>query len=278
MKTLIKSFIPPIILKSVQARLFPPTVSFAGNYQSWGQALAACDGYDDNQIIERVFESSLNVVQGKSVSERDSVTFDHPQYAYPIFAWLLRIALQQPSRLNVLDFGGALGSTYRDFCHFLGDATPPLNFRWHIVEQPKLVALGQTHFQTDRLRFYATLDECLSQNSVHVVLLSSVLQYLENPYTFLDQLTKYSVPWLIFDRTAFISKSSDRLTIQTVRPPIYAAKYPAWFLSQSKFESHFESHFDLIDSFDSFESWDIDGTKGQDRGYVFKQRSLENHG
>ncbi|MCW1968665.1 MAG: methyltransferase, TIGR04325 family [Anaerolineae bacterium] len=252
-------------------------MSFAGDYQSWKLALAGCDGYDDNQIIEKIFESSLKVAQGENVSERDSVVFDRPQYAYSVFAWLLRIAIHQ-NKLNVLDFGGALGSTYRDFCHFLGQAAPQLNFTWHIVEQPKLVVLGQTHFQTDSLRFHATLDECLSQNQIQVVLLSSVLQYLENPYTLIGQLAKYNVPWLIFDRTAFINNAKDRLTIQTVRPPIYSAKYPAWFLSQDKFENYFKIQFDLIDSFDSFESWDVDGVKGQDRGYVFKRRPLNNHG
>lgn len=277
MKTLIKSFAPPIILQSVQQRLWPPTVSFAGNYPSWQQALAGCNGYDDDRIITKIFESSRKVAQGENVSERDSVIFDRPQYAYSVFAWLLRIATQH-TQLNILDFGGALGSTYRDFCHFLGEAAPQLNFTWHIVEQPKLVTLGRTHFQTDRLHFHTTLDECWAQNTIQVVLLSSVLQYLENPYGFLDQLISYPTPWLIFDRTAFIGKAKDRLTIQTVRPPIYAAKYPAWFLSQAKFESYFNPYFDLIDSFDSFESWDVNGVKGQDRGYVFKRRPLNNHG
>jgi putative methyltransferase (TIGR04325 family) len=62
-----------------------------------------------------------------------------------------------------------------------------------------------------------------------------VLQYLEEPYTWLDRILKLGIPYIIIDRTAFLEFDTDLLTIQNVPEVIYKASYPSWFFSKEKF-------------------------------------------
>jgi len=82
--------------------------------------------------------------------------------------------------LNVLDFGGSLGSSYfqnRELLKILP------TIRWNVVEQAHYVKAGQTYIQDEQLRFYPSIHECLAENKVNAILLSSVLQYLSDPQT-----------------------------------------------------------------------------------------------
>jgi putative methyltransferase (TIGR04325 family) len=270
MKAFIKSYMPPQLLRFLQQKLHPPAISFSGDFDSWQRALSHCTGYDDNVIIEKVLVSSLKVAKGEAVSERDSVILDHVQYSYPVLAWLLKIALMNQNSVRVLDFGGALGSTYRDFKHFMRGTRERLQIQWNIVEQLKFVSLGQKYFADQSLHFYENIESCLAECVIDVVILSSVVQYLESPHMFLEKLVTHKFLWVIFDRTAFIDGESDLLTVQRIRPPIYDGSYPAWFFTKNKFEAHFEKNYAQMASFDSFESWDLGNNIARDRGYVFK--------
>ena len=52
------------------------------------------------------------------------------------------------------------------------------------------------------------------------------------------------------DRTAFSLEHKNRLTLQSVPPEIYDAKYPAWFLDEEKFLSLFNEKYELIMDFE----------------------------
>lgn len=272
MKKLIKSFVPPIIWHKLQSFYRPPMIEFNGNYVNWQDALSHCDGYDNDVVIENILEKSLMVASGQAVSERDAYLLNEVQYPWALISYLLKIFMENGEAINVLDFGGALGSTYRDCQHFFKNLNKKIILHWNVIEQPKLVKLGQQDFENETLHFFDTIEAALAIAPTHIIVLSSVIQYLSSPHFFLQQLVSYKVPYLIFDRTAFIDGNTDRLMIQTIRPPIYDASYPAWFLTKDKFEAHFKEHYDLITSFNSFESWDLGDVKAQDRGYVFKKK------
>lgn len=205
---------------------------FQGDYPSWQEALDAAGGYDAPTILQRVREAAFKVKRGEAVFERDSVCFDHEEYRWPTLACLLRVATENQGRLSVLDFGGSLGSFYfQHRKHFQS-----LNeVRWAVVEQPHYVACGRKEFQDDVLQFYETVEECLTEGTVDVVLCSSVLEYLEKPYEMLSNLVNSGAPYILLDRTPFIAGEKDRLTVQHVPPSIYSASYPAWFFSRQHF-------------------------------------------
>lgn len=85
-----------------------------------------------------------------------------------------------------------------------------------------------------------------------MVLLSSVLPYLQEPHKLIDTLIGYEINYIIVDRTPFLlSGNSDRLTIQKVPPYIYEASYPAWFFNKAKFLEHFQKRYQIAAEFTS---------------------------
>jgi putative methyltransferase (TIGR04325 family) len=75
----------------------------------------------------------------------------------------------------------------------------------------------------------------LKENQPNVILLSSVLQYLESPLELIGELNKIGATCLIVDRTPFSAHSENKLLVQRVPPTIYSASYPMWVLSLPKF-------------------------------------------
>ena len=167
--------------------------------------MAKCFGYDDENIVSKVLEATLKVERGEAAFERDSVLFDEIEYSWPALAGLMWAAARNSGELNVLDFSGALGSDYFRNRKFLqGFAV----VRWNVVEQVHYVLAGQEHIQDEWLRFYPSIDACLSDTQSNVVLLSSVLEYLPKPKMILSQLFKARIGVVIIDRTPFLVTGS----------------------------------------------------------------------
>lgn len=219
-----------------------------GDYRIWDEAMAASTGYDSAIILEKTKAALLKVKNGEAAYERDSVLFDEVEYAWPLLAGLMWVAAQCAGRLNVLDFGGSLGSTYFQNRFFL--STLP-EVRWNIVEQSNYVGIGKAYFEDDFLHFYPDITDCLADTKPNVVLLSSVLQYLERPYAVLDQILELSCDNVIIDRTSFWDGPTDRLCVQTVPPSIYPASYPSWIFSRQRFYEHLHQDWENMITFEN---------------------------
>jgi putative methyltransferase (TIGR04325 family) len=247
-RQLIKQITPPILWKTIKYLFQKSDVAlWAGNYLSWDEANAKCSGYDNQIILEKCKESLLKVKNGEAVYERDSVVFDEVQYSWGLLAGLQRAALENSGKLCVLDFGGSLGSSYfqnKDFLN-LGE-----NLRWCIIEQEHFVKCGKENFESEQLKFYYTIEDCLSEQQPDVLLLSSVLQYLEKPYDWISIFVKLNLPYIIIDRTALCDRQADLLTVQNVPGAIYKASYPAWFFARSKYMNAF-GDYKILGEYDS---------------------------
>lgn len=222
----------------------------SGDYRSWDEAMAASTGYDSEIILEKTKAALLKVKNGEAIYERDSMLFDKVQYSWPVLAGLLWAAAQSGGRLNVLDFGGALGSSYfqnRAFIRQLPDV------RWNIVEQPAHVREGRKLFENEYLKFYESIEECLSQTTPNVALLSGVLQYMEHPYDLLATVLKISGICVIIDRTPYWCEEYDRLGIQRAAANVFDASYPMWVFSLRKFQEALRGAA-VFEEFESFEN------------------------
>ena len=177
LKKLVKTILPQSFISFFVGFFY----GWKGNYSNWQEAKIESTGYDAENIFKKVKAASLKVRNGEATFERDSVLFDKEDYNFQILSSLFWIAAQNKGKLNILDFGGSLGSTYFQNRSLLEKLNP---LKWNIVEQEKFVNEGITHFQNDQLSFYKTIDECLVQNHIDIILLSSVLQYLENLYRY----------------------------------------------------------------------------------------------
>ena len=232
-RSLLKDFMPPIFSRLIQNRS-NRQIYFEETYLSWEDASTKCSGYDAENILAKVLDATLRVKQGEAVYERDSVLFEKIEYCWLVLAGLMWAAARNGGHLNVLDFGGSLGSSYFQNLRFLRDLA---DVRWNVVEQKHYVSAGRKYIQDNQLRFYDDIDSCLSENRPNVVLLSSVLQYLKSPDQIIHQLSQVGASILIIDRTPFSNLDYDTLAVQNISASIYEASYPMWIFSEKRFDS-----------------------------------------
>ncbi|MGZ3921922.1 MAG: methyltransferase, TIGR04325 family [Bacteroidia bacterium] len=247
-KNIIKALIPPVILTFLKPKnANPQSEIWAGDYSSWAEAKKNCSGYDSEIILEKCKSSLLKVKNGEAVYERDSVIFNEIQYSWGLLAGLQNAALENNGNLCVLDFGGSLGSTYYQNKTFLNSVK---NLKWCIVEQANFVDCGKKYFEDDTLKFYHTIEECMGKEKPNVLVLSSVMQYLDKPYEWLNTFLNLDIATIIFDRTAFVERENDLLTTQNEQEHIYNATYPAWFFG-SNFLKSITGKYKIIATFDN---------------------------
>jgi len=263
LKNIVKQLIPPIIWNIYKNR--NNKYGFFDNYSSWEKALKDSDGYDSEVVINKIKESMLKIKEGKAVYARDSFILDKKEYSFPILAILLNIVRLKKNKLSVLDFGGALGSHYFQYHEFFGDLD---DLKWNIVEQPKLVECGKEFFENNQLKFYFDIDTCLENEQPDVIFLSGVIQCLDKPDVFIENILKYNFPYILVDRLGLIEGTKDLLTVQKVPPEIYESSYPSWFFNESKFLNYFQSKYDLISDFDGSDKCNIQSSRF--KGYIFQ--------
>ena len=245
MRRLLKLWLPPILIK-LYRNLNVSGIRFLGEYSSWEEASKNTKGYDSENIFKRVKQSALKVKNGESACERDSVLFDEPQYSWPSLACLMHVAACKQGKLSVLDFGGSLGSSYFLNKQFLSD----LNVEWSVVEQPPFVEFGKKEISDNVLKFYFDLNECFLERKPNCLFLSSVIQYLENPYQWLETFVNLEIDFILLDRMPFSKTQKEFIQIQEVPSSIYKANYPLHILSEEKIVNLMaESGFDLIERF-----------------------------
>jgi putative methyltransferase (TIGR04325 family) len=263
-RKILKDLTPPLVLRLCQNMVAHS--GFYGNYSTWGDAKKAATGYDSPIILERVKESLLKVKQGLALCERDSVLFDKMQYSWPLLAGLLWIASQNRDRLNLVDFGGSLGSSYfqnRKFFNHLEE------FTWNVVEQSNFAECGKLYFEDKSLKFYDSLDECASTQGSDTIVLSSVLQYLPEPYGIFEKISTLGFRYVLIDRTPFLTRDDDRITVQKVPEWIYPASYPAWFFNLERFKRYLSSSYEIVADFESFDRANIPSVF---MGFILKKR------
>jgi putative methyltransferase (TIGR04325 family) len=233
-------------MRALAARA-PGQLRFIDGFADWQAAQDASTGYSQGSILERVASATDEVVAGRAAFERDAVTFDRVEYRWPVAAALLWAATRHDGRLRVLDFGGSLGSSYRQQERLLRG----VDVQWGVVEQPGFVEAGRA-YEDGRLRFFETIEACCAELQPTVALLSGVLQYLPSPHAILDQVSRSGIEILVIDRTPFTDRADDLPTVQEVPPTIYPASYPAWLLSRERLLAGLAG-WELLDEFPSFE-------------------------
>lgn len=227
-KNALKTLVPPSWRRRLRRLGAQPV--YTGHYASWAEASSASRGYADEGIFEKTLAAARAVRDGQAAWERDTVLFATPAANAPLLAALRHAAAAYGQKLNLVDFGGSLGSTWWQHRPWLADLA---EVRWSVVEQARWVEAGRREFTAGPLRFYSTLAECCAAERPAVLLLSSVLPYLESPHALLAEARAGGFSHLIIDRTGFVTRGPDRLTVQQVPPEIYAASYPCWFFDRS---------------------------------------------
>jgi putative methyltransferase (TIGR04325 family) len=244
MSSIIKSYFPPIIYNYLK-KWRKKSLIWEGDYESWEDAMKDSVGYDELSILEKSGRSVQEVIDGKALFERDSVAFYKEEVNHAILAHLLLIAKENLNKLSVCDFGGALGSTYLQHRKYLEG----LDLSWSVIEQKHYIDYALKNIKIDQLHFYYDIASFAAAEKIQVLLLSSVLSYLPDPFAYLDELLALNFEYVIIDKTPIHPGNKSRLTVQHVPPSIYKASYPCWFISEELLKEKM-INYDLIDEFE----------------------------
>lgn len=101
----------------------------------------------------------------------------------------------------------------------------------------------------------------------NVLLLSSILQYIEKAYELLYNILKSNFEYILIDRMAF-GLMYEKITLQVVPPHIYEDSYPCRFFDKNEFIKYFKNkNYSIIESFDTLD--------GRNDKYEFKGMIME---
>jgi len=105
------------------------------------------------------------------------------------------------------------------------------------------------------------------------VLLSSVLQYLPDPYAILDELVGIGPDLIIIDLTIVNSKKFDVIFIQNVPKSIYEASYTVRSLSEEKLISSIDIFgYNIIADFKTLNFPQLKKLESQFKGFIFSKK------
>ena len=155
-KKILKSIFPIFLVDLFRYLNRKNKIYFFGTYTDWETARDLSTGYDCPNILKKIIDSTELVISGKAAYERDGQVFYKNSYSYELISVLLRAASENKNRLSVLDFGGALGSSYYTNCNFLKGID---HLKWHVVEQKHIVEIGNTNFANNIISFYNSIDK-----------------------------------------------------------------------------------------------------------------------
>ncbi len=240
---------------------------FEGDFATWAEARAATQGYDDAAVLARAVAAARAVRAGAAAWERDGTTFAEPAVHPPLLAVLRAVARAEGGRLNVVDYGGALGSTWWQH----REALAKIAVQWCVVEQPHYVAAGRTEFAGEGLSFEPTLAAAWARTAPTVILFSGVLPYLEQPHAVLAAAVSSGVRHVMIDRTPFWNGGRDWLTVQRTPPELGGGSYPAWIFDRAGLLAPLARDYDCVQEWPGFD--DLDARVNY-RGLVFSRMGL----
>ena len=204
-----------------------------------------CNGYDSPAILEATRRAVSQHLRGEGFYETDSVLVEKPEYSYFMLACVLRVLAETDGTAQIVDFGGALGSSYFQCRSFLGGDPECV---WHVVEQEAHVRCGRAEFESEFLKFHHGIEQCLEQleDPPALLILSGVLHFLPDPYATLADIFKHHMPRILIDRTPLSEGRDEAVYTYRVPPEIYSASYPFWLMSRDRLLGALRSGHEVI--------------------------------
>lgn len=169
---------------------------FSGPFPSFKAAENAVRAQGFAKSTDAVADAARAVLEGRGTFDRDGVVFSHDEINWPILGCLLHaMGVSQRPRKTIVDFGGGLGSFYRQHRRFLEG----LDLRWCVVETPELVAAG-AEFTDETLRFFPSIAAASAKfGEIDAALFSGVISYLPSVGELFDEVSG-RIPSIIISR------------------------------------------------------------------------------
>jgi putative methyltransferase (TIGR04325 family) len=195
-------------------------------------------GYESETAIESIIES---IQQSHAVASDSKSLTSRDLQIISSFTIAISAAEVQATNVRVIDVGGAGG----DYFFMFAKAMPTVAFDWVVVETPALAAaISKTEFGSGKgIRWASSLDEV--GGDFDVALLSSVLQYVDDPYGLLNKVAN-KCKVMIINRIPLTTSRVDQATVQHVRTHGRRGAYPAWFFGSEVFLGEIQKVGDIV--------------------------------
>lgn len=267
-------YVPPV-LHSLRQRWIASREPVYANYDEATNARG--EDYHDAELADVVMEKTHRLLQGNI---KDSI--DDRQAIATLLAVSTAIAYAQRNGrpLRVLDFGGALGTSY----HLIREQLPGA-YAWAVVETPVFVEAGKP-LETHELRMFETIDAAYKWlGEVDLVYTSSAIQYVPDPLGFVDRLLAVKPRCVSVLRTAF-SRGRQKVVLQKSRlqdngpgslpagVKDRAVYYPRTYASLPDFLDRLKDYHTVTSDPDGSAAVKIDGEVVEmGRNYLFVRKS-----
>ena len=198
--------------------------------KNWESAVSGSSGYQSPKTTSTI-EGSDPVVDRQTINQ-NFLGNRYIQVASAILSGLNFEQLKPDTPIRLLDIGGGLG----EYFFLLQKHLPNIKFEWLILETPALCQLVETkQIVTQGVSWTDTLNN--SVQTFDIVLLSSVIQYVEKPFELIETAMQ-KAPLLIFNRLPLSKNPHNSVCIQ--RPGLLETKgsYPVHMLSEKLFLSY----------------------------------------
>jgi putative methyltransferase (TIGR04325 family) len=205
---------------------------------SWAEAQKAVAGYESDTAVESIIES---IQQAHASSNETKALTSRDLQIISSFAIAIAAVGVSNTKIKVVDVGGAGG----DYFFMFANAMPAVTFDWVVVETPALAkAITKTNLGKGRdIRWVSSLDEAGSD--CDVALLSSVMQYVDDPYGLLNEVSN-RCKVMVINRIPLTSSETDQATVQHVRTHGRRGAYPAWFFGTEVFIGEIQRIGDIM--------------------------------
>jgi putative methyltransferase (TIGR04325 family) len=237
-------------------------LEYSGPYSTWKTAQENSVGYESEIVLEKIYHSTKKVILGECAYERDGTTFQEKPL-YSRLSFILGRLIENETK--VIDFGGGLGGTYLENRQlFEGKSVS-----YFVVEQSNFVTTGQALANEFNLpiQFERSITQEVLDNA-DVLIMSGVLQYLENYQEIISTATSLNVKYVLIDRTP-LTNSPTQIFVQENEGYYYPkVSYPVRKINRKEL-------LDLFPSYIVNEEWESDFDPSDHSGFLLQRQDSD---
>ena len=226
---------------------------YEGVYHDWDSALNNSKSYQSDETLNQIKNSALIGYQNDKFF-RDGTVFEKYEFSSELNILLLNLSIQKnlDKKIVICDFGGGLGTLYFQFRKYCQLFNININYEWNILEQDDLAIYGNENIVSKNLNFFRSSKTDLEKIQADLVIFSSVLNFVQNPYIIINRLKKIKPKYIFIDRTAFWDGKYDVITILEANKKIKGS-YPSHIFSLKEFKVQFSNLYYMKYYFNSKE-------------------------
>ena len=212
--------------------LLSPVLGFSLR-KDWTTAEADSEGYESNSTLDDL----ATRVKGLPfpVGQKNDPRIES------VISSIKNLLINYPEnqKVEVLDIGGSFG----EYFFYIKDAIKTHSFAWTVLETEGHCSIVPLSLKTHNdLSFKSELQDSVSH--FHIALLSSVIQYVEEPYALLEFACS-KADFVIVNRLPLSRFDSDKVAVQ--RPGLFNSKgsYPVHIFSEIQFLSRLNTFAEI---------------------------------